>query len=79
MDPGLRLQFRLHSYGQSALSHHRLAGVVGAQGLQQMVWTNIIVKALVTALVFWTILSGAGKANLRGELKKRKRTLRRYL
>jgi uncharacterized integral membrane protein (TIGR00697 family) len=31
------------------------AGVVGAEGLQQMVWTNIIVKALVTALVFWTI------------------------
>ena len=31
------------------------AGVVGAQGLQQMVWTNIIVKGLVTALVFWTI------------------------
>jgi uncharacterized integral membrane protein (TIGR00697 family) len=31
------------------------AGIVGAQGLQQMVWTNIIVKALVTALVFWTI------------------------
>jgi len=31
------------------------AGVVGSEGLQQMVWTNIIVKALVTALVFWTI------------------------
>jgi queuosine precursor transporter len=31
------------------------AGVVGAEGLQQMVWTNIIVKALVTVLVFWTI------------------------
>jgi queuosine precursor transporter len=31
------------------------AGVVGAEGLQQMVWTNIIVKAAVTALVFWTI------------------------
>jgi uncharacterized integral membrane protein (TIGR00697 family) len=31
------------------------AGVVGAEGLQQMVWTNIIVKALVTILVFWTI------------------------
>jgi uncharacterized integral membrane protein (TIGR00697 family) len=31
------------------------AGVLGAEGLQQMVWTNIIVKALVTALVFWTI------------------------
>ena len=31
------------------------AGVVSAQGLQQMVWTNIIVKGLVTALVFWTI------------------------
>ena len=31
------------------------AGVVGAEGLQQMVWTNIIVKGLVTALVFWTI------------------------
>ncbi len=31
------------------------AGVLGIEGLQQMVWTNIIVKALVTALVFWTI------------------------
>ncbi len=31
------------------------AGVLGAEGLQQMVWTNIIVKALVTSLVFWTI------------------------
>ncbi len=31
------------------------AGVLGAEGLQQMVWTNIIVKALVTVLVFWTI------------------------
>jgi uncharacterized integral membrane protein (TIGR00697 family) len=31
------------------------AGVVGAEGLQQMVWTNIIVKAIVTVLAFWTI------------------------
>lgn len=31
------------------------AGVVGTEGLQQMFWTNIIVKAIVTALVFWTI------------------------
>jgi len=31
------------------------AGVVGIEGLQQMFWTNIIVKAAVTALVFWTI------------------------
>ncbi len=31
------------------------AGVLGVEGLQQMVLTNIIVKALVTALVFWTI------------------------
>ena len=31
------------------------AGVLGIEALQQMVWTNIIVKALVTALVFWTI------------------------
>ena len=31
------------------------AGVLGMEGLQQMVWTNNIVKALVTALVFWTI------------------------
>jgi queuosine precursor transporter len=31
------------------------AGVLGVEALQQMVWTNIIVKALVTALVFWTI------------------------
>jgi queuosine precursor transporter len=28
------------------------AGVVGAKGLQQMVWTNIIVKVIVTILVF---------------------------
>jgi len=31
------------------------AGVLGPEGLMQMVWTNIIVKAAVTALVFWTI------------------------
>ena len=31
------------------------AGVVGAEGLQQMIWTNIMVKALLTLLVFWTI------------------------
>lgn len=31
------------------------AGVVGTEGLQQMVWTNIIVKAIVTILIFWTI------------------------
>ncbi|OPY55238.1 MAG: hypothetical protein A4E49_00539 [Methanosaeta sp. PtaU1.Bin112] len=31
------------------------AGVLGIEALHQMVWTNIIVKALVTALVFWTI------------------------
>jgi uncharacterized integral membrane protein (TIGR00697 family) len=31
------------------------AGVLAADGLAQMVWTNIIVKAIVTALVFWTI------------------------
>lgn len=31
------------------------AGVVGIEGLQQMFWTNIIVKAAVTVLVFWTI------------------------
>jgi len=31
------------------------AGVVGAEGLHQMFWTNIIVKAAITALVFWTI------------------------
>jgi len=31
------------------------AGVLGIEGLQQMVWTNLIVKALVTMLVFWTI------------------------
>jgi queuosine precursor transporter len=31
------------------------AGVVGSEGLLQMFWTNIIVKAIVTALVFWTI------------------------
>jgi len=29
--------------------------VVGAEGLHQMFWTNIIVKAAITALVFWTI------------------------
>jgi queuosine precursor transporter len=31
------------------------AGILGAEGLQQMVWTNIIVKAIVTILIFWTI------------------------
>ena len=31
------------------------AGVVGTEGLHQMFWTNIIVKAAITALVFWTI------------------------
>ena len=31
------------------------AGVVGAEGLHLMFWTNIIVKAAITALVFWTI------------------------
>jgi hypothetical protein len=31
------------------------AGIVGAEGLHQMFWTNIIVKAIVTILVFWTI------------------------
>jgi queuosine precursor transporter len=31
------------------------AGVLGIEALQPMVWTNIILKALVTALVFWTI------------------------
>ncbi len=31
------------------------AGVLGTEGLQQMVWTNIIVKAAVTIMVFWTI------------------------
>jgi hypothetical protein len=31
------------------------AGVVGQEGLEQMFWTNIMVKAIVTVLVFWTI------------------------
>ncbi|HPC89270.1 MAG TPA: queuosine precursor transporter [Methanothrix sp.] len=31
------------------------AGVLGPEGLAQMVWTNILVKAAVTVLVFWTI------------------------
>ena len=31
------------------------AGIVGADGLQQMIWTNIVVKAIITLLVFWTI------------------------
>ena len=31
------------------------AGIVGMEGLQQMIWTNIIVKAIITLLVFWTI------------------------
>ena len=31
------------------------AGVVGTEGLHQMFWINIIVKAAITALVFWTI------------------------
>ena len=31
------------------------AGIVGAAGLQQMIWTNLIVKAIITLLIFWTI------------------------
>lgn len=31
------------------------AGVVSAEALGQMFWTNIVVKGAVTALVFWTI------------------------
>lgn len=31
------------------------SGIVGMAGLQQMIWTNLIVKALITLLVFWTI------------------------
>jgi len=31
------------------------AGIVGVEGLHQMIWTNIIVKAIITLLVFWTI------------------------
>jgi hypothetical protein len=30
-------------------------GILGTQGLVQMIWTNIIVKAAITLLVFWTI------------------------
>jgi len=30
-------------------------GIVGAEGLVQMIWTNILVKAAITLLVFWTI------------------------
>ncbi|VVB72580.1 Putative vitamin uptake transporter [uncultured archaeon] len=30
-------------------------GIVGAQALQQMVWTNIVVKVAITLLIFWTI------------------------
>jgi uncharacterized integral membrane protein (TIGR00697 family) len=30
-------------------------GIVGLEALGQMVWTNIVVKAAVTLLVFWTI------------------------
>ena len=30
-------------------------GIVGAEGLVQMIWTNIFVKAAITILVFWTI------------------------
>ena len=46
------------------------AGVVGAEGLQQMVWTNIIVKAIVTITGLLDDLPGAGKADLRGELRR---------
>jgi len=31
------------------------AGIVGAAGLQQMIWTNLIVKSIITLLIFWTI------------------------
>lgn len=30
-------------------------GILGAEGLVQMIWTNILVKAVITLLVFWTI------------------------
>ena len=30
-------------------------GILGTQGLVQMIWTNMIVKAAITLLVFWTI------------------------
>ncbi|MDM7912361.1 MAG: VUT family protein, partial [Methanotrichaceae archaeon] len=30
-------------------------GVVSADAMMQMFWTNIIVKAIVTLLAFWTI------------------------
>ena len=30
-------------------------GIVGAEGLVQMIWTNILVKAAITLLFFWTI------------------------
>jgi len=30
-------------------------GIVGTEGLVQMIWTNIFVKAMITLLVFWTI------------------------
>jgi queuosine precursor transporter len=30
-------------------------GIVGIDALGQMIWTNIIVKAIITILVFWTI------------------------
>jgi len=30
-------------------------GIVGMDALLQMFWTNIMVKAMVTLLVFWTI------------------------
>ncbi len=31
------------------------AGIVGIAGLQQMIWTNLIVKSIITLLIFWTI------------------------
>lgn len=30
-------------------------GILGIESLLQMIWTNIIVKAIITILVFWTI------------------------
>ena len=30
-------------------------GIVGIDALGQMIWTNIIVKAIISLLVFWTI------------------------
>lgn len=55
VDAGLRLQCRFHPVDSLLFPIIAFAGIVGAAGLQQMIWTNLIVKSIITLLIFWTI------------------------